>query len=165
MLSQCESLVQATESRYATDDELIFLLHYRKFYAKRLSLYKKIERLERSIIETTYREIQKKVPQILRNRKQDISKKWKQDTLRTIRYCAMAVLLDDPENLRERYLLWFQTIMGAFNSRQSCDVTYSIMQEVVRELFTTEELELLVPILQLVQDTLGTMEGTQFTKL
>lgn len=165
MLSQCESLVQSTDSRYATDDELIFLLHYRKSYAKRLSLYKKIAHLEQSIVEATYQQIQKKVPQILRNRKQDISRKWKQDALRTIRYCAMAVLLDDPDNFREKYLLWFQTIMDAFNSRQSCDVTYSIMKEVVKEQFTPEELEMLIPMLQLVQETLGNNEGTQFTKL
>ncbi|MGK7890592.1 MAG: phycobilisome protein [Leptolyngbyaceae cyanobacterium] len=165
MLSQCENLVRATESRPATDAELIFLLRYRKVYAKRLSLYKKIEQLEQTIVETTYQKIQLKTPQMLRSRKQDISGKWKQDAMRTLRYCAVAVLLDDADSLREKYLLWFQTVMGALNSRKSCDVTYTVIQEVVQDLLTAEEWTMLAPMLQLAQATLGTADTTQLTKL
>lgn len=165
MLSQCESLVREIDCRYATDAELIFLLHYRKSYPKRFSLYKKIGQLEQAIVDSMYKEVRKKAPQILHSRKQDISSKWKQDALRTMRYCATAVLLDDANSLQNKYLLWFQTVMDAFNSRHSCDITYAIMQEVVQQLFTAEEVAMLLPMVQLAQATLGTTETTQLTKL
>ena len=155
MLNQCEILTQTTEGRYATDAELDFLVDYVNTYPKRLSLYQKIQSVESDIVQSVYERMKRDHPQLLQANKKSVSRKWKQDTLRTLRCSAMAVLLDDPATLQERYLLWFQTVMSAFNVRSSCDVTYSIMQEVIAELLTADEVALLGPILELNRTALG----------
>ena len=155
MLSQCENLSQMTEGRYATDAELDFLLSYTESYPKRLSLYQKLQTIEASIINTVYERLMAADPHLLQHKKRNISVKWKRDTLRTLRLSAMAILLDDPATLQDRYLLWFQTVMGAFKAQKSCDMTYSIMQEVVQDLLEPDESKLLIPILELNRTALG----------
>ena len=155
MLSQCENLSQITEGRYAPDAELDFFLSYAASYPKRLSLYQKLQTVEADIVNTVHKRLMADYPYLLQSRKRDISVKWKRDTLRTLRLSAMAILLDDPATLQERYLLWFQTVMGAFKAQKSCDMTYSIMQDVVKDLLDPDESSLLIPILELNRTALG----------
>ncbi|MEM9213722.1 MAG: phycobilisome protein [Cyanobacteria bacterium P01_F01_bin.150] len=155
MLSQCEDLSQSTEGRYATDAELDFFLEYVESYPKRLSLYQKLQTVESDIVETVHQRIMADHPHLLKNNKRDITVKWKRDTVRTLRVSAVAILLDDPTTLQERYLLWFQSVMGAFKAQKSCDITYSIMQEVVHHFLEPDESSLLIPILELNRTALG----------
>lgn len=155
MLSQCENLAQIIEGRYATDSELNFFLSYSESYPKRLSLYQKLQTLELSIVKAVYDQLIVNYSHLLQSDKRDISVKWKRDTLRTLRMSALAILLDDPATLQEGYLLWFQTVMGAFKAQKSCDVTYTIMQEVVQDFLEPDEISLLSPILELNRTALG----------
>ncbi|NET54453.1 MAG: phycobilisome protein [Merismopedia sp. SIO2A8] len=155
MLNQCNLLIQKTEGRYATDAELVFMIHYFKSYPQRLSLYQKLQTLEQSIVQAVYEQMKDKHPHLLQSGTQNISGKWKRDTMRTIKYAAIALLLDDPATFQERYLLWFQSIMVAFKSQKSCEVTYSIMQEVIQKLLSAEDFALFSPILELTRTALG----------
>lgn len=89
----------------------------------------------------------------------DMSAKWKRDTVRVLRYAAVALLLDDAETYRERFLMWFQTIMQSFRAERSCDVTYTVMQDVVRQYLTPQEAELFLPILELSRLMLGAQKS------
>lgn len=155
MLSQCEGLSRGTEGRYATDAELDFFLSYVESYPQRLSLYQKLQNIEADIVNAVHDRLMADHPHLLKSRKRNISVKWKRDTLRTIRMSAMAILLDDPATLQDRYLLWFQTVMGAFKAQKSCDMTYSIMQEVIEDILDPAECNLLLPILELNRTALG----------
>ena len=155
MLSQCERLSQVTEGRYATDAELSFFLSNAESYPQRLSLYKKLQKRESDIIQAVHDRLMTHSPNLLQSQKRNISSKWKRDTLRTLRLSAMAILLDDPSTLQERYLLWFQTVMGAFKAQKSCDMTYSIMQDVVKNMLEPDEVKLISPILELNRTALG----------
>ena len=155
MLSQCEQLSQLTEGRYATDSELSFFLNYAESYPKRLGLYKKLQVVDASIVKAVHTRLMADHPQLLQSRNRNISVKWKRDTLRTLRLSAIAILLDDPATLQERYLLWFQTVMAAFKAHKSCDVTYRIMQEVLEDFLDSDEINLLSPILELNRTALG----------
>lgn len=155
MLSQCESLSQLTEGRYATDAELSFFLTYAESYPQRLSLYKKLQSMESDIVQAVHDRLMTHSPHLLQSQKRNISNKWKRDTLRTLRLSALTILLDDPSTLQERYLLWFQTVMGAFKAQKSCDMTYSIMQEIIKDMLEPDEVTLLSPILELNRTALG----------
>ena len=155
MLSQCEHLSQITEGRYATDVELAFFLNYAESYPKRLSLYQKLQTLDATIVKAVHKRLIADHPHLLQHKKQNISVKWKRDTLRTLRVSAIAILLNDPAALQERYLLWFQTVMGAYKASKSCDMTYSIMQEVIQDFLEPDESRLLIPILELNRTALG----------
>lgn len=155
MLSQLEHLSIATDGRYATDRELMFLQTYLKSARTRFSAYQHLQKAEVAIVNQVYQKIKETDPTLLTSGSMDMSAKWKRDTVRVIRYAAVALLLDDAETYRERFLMWFQTIMQSFRAERSCDVTYTIMQDVVRQHLPPQEAELFLPILELSRSMLG----------
>jgi len=148
MLTQTQNLYRETDGRYANDEELQFLRDYIQSFPLRVTTYNKIRTSEALIVQQVQAQIRATAPQVLMRGDQDLSAKWKQDTIRILRHSALALLLDDQDGLRDRLLLWFQTIMRAFNAQKSCDITYSIMQEVIESLLTPKEATLLRPILE-----------------
>jgi len=165
MLTQTKNLYQETDGRYATDEELQFFHDYIQSFPLRLTTYNKIRTSEALIVQQVQSQIRAKAPQVLMRGDQDLSAKWKQDTLRILRHSALALLIDDREGLRDRLLLWFQTIMRAFDAQDSCDVTYSIMQKVVESLLTTEEAALLRPILEYNRQILSSVSTIEESPL
>lgn len=157
MLSQIQRLSQTTEGRYATDEELRFLAEYARSFELRVQTYQKLQASEAAIVQQVLAKMRAIDPTLLRNGSEDITNKWKRDTLRVLRYSAVAMLLDDSETLRERFLFWFQTIMRAFNAQKSCGVTYTVMQDVVKQVLTPSEANLLLPILEVNRRMLGTV--------
>jgi hypothetical protein len=75
-----------------------------------------------------------------------------------LRYTAVAVLLNDPDNLNERLLLWFRSIMRAFGTQPSCDMTYRILQKLISQHLPPEQAEIVIPILELNRQVLGGSE-------
>lgn len=156
MLSQLQRLGTQTDGRYATDAELEFINDYVKSFKLRMATYAKIQTVEAQIVQQVYSKMRSIDASLFLSGKEDVSQKWKRDTLRVIRYSAIALLLNDPDTLRERLLFWMQTIMRAFGAQRSCDVTYQVMQDVVRQHLTLEEANLFCPILELNRISLGT---------
>lgn len=155
MLSQLERLSREVDGRYASDAELTFAIDYVRSFNLRVQTYQKLQELEATLIQQTYAKMRSIDPTVFSHNGTDISAKWKRDTLRTLRYVAVAVLTDDAETFRERMLLWFQTIMRAFNAQKSCNLTYRVMQEVVKQSMTAPQANLVCPMLELSRSTLG----------
>jgi Phycobilisome protein len=155
MLSQIQSLSRRVDGRYATDAELQFLDNYAQSFSLRVETYRKLQAAETLIVKQVQAKMQEIDPTLFNPGKEDVSTKWKRDTIRTLRYSAIAMLLDDPNTLRERFLIWFQTIMRAFNAQQSCDITYLILQEVVKQHLPPMQANLFCPILELNRRLLG----------
>lgn len=161
MLTQFKQLNFQADGRYATDDELQFLQNYGKTYALRLRTYQKIRVAEAQIIQQVMQELRSLDASLLMRGQEDLSAKWKQDTLRVLRYSACALLLDDVERLREELLFWMQTIMRSFGAQRSCDMTYLVMQAVVKQHLTVEEANLFCPILEVNRVALGDAVGVR----
>jgi hypothetical protein len=157
MLSQLDCLSRDVEGRYATDAELQFLADYVESFPQRLQTYQKLQQAEAVIVQQTYTKMRSINPKLFYSGTEDVAHKWKRDTLRTLRYSATAVLLNDSKTLQERFLLWFQTIMHAFGAQQSCNVTYQVMQEVIKQQFPPEQADLICPVLELDRCYLGMM--------
>lgn len=119
MLSQLNCLSRDVEGRYATDAELLFIAEYVKSYLRRLQTYQKLQEIEATIVQQTHAKMQLIDPKLFYYGTEDVTSKWKQDTLRTLRYSAAAMLFNDLETLQERFLSWLQTIMRAFGVQQS----------------------------------------------
>lgn len=157
MLSQFERLSREVDGRYASDTELSFAIDYVRSFNLRLQTYQKMQQLETTLIQQTYAKMRSIDPTIFNVAGVDLSGKWKRDTLRTMRYVATAVLMDDADTFQERMLLWFQTLMRAFGAQRSCNLTYQLMQEVVKQSFTPPQAELICPLLELSRRMLGTL--------
>ncbi|MEM9804716.1 MAG: phycobilisome protein [Cyanobacteria bacterium P01_D01_bin.56] len=155
MLSKIEALVREVDGRYATDAELVFMQDYLNTARLRFSTYQKIQKAEQAIIQQVKQKLKSTELHLLRRGKVDLSTKWQRDAVRGLRYCAHALLVADEEGLEENFLLWFQSIMRAFKARQSCDITYKVMQDVVRQYLTPQEAELFCPILAQARRLLG----------
>ena len=155
MLSQMNRLSLETEGRYATDAELQFIIDYAQSFPMRLQTYQKLQDLESSLVEQTHTRMKAIAPQHFQFSSGDMSAKWKRDTGRVLRYTAAAVLMNDSKALRERFLLWFQTIMRAFAAQQSCNLTYQVMQEVTLQHLTPPQVNLVNPVLEINRRSLG----------
>jgi hypothetical protein len=155
MLLRLERLCAETEGRYATDAELMFFQDYLATARLRFALYQKLQQLEPQLIQQVLQEMKTHHPALLQSAGTDMTAKWRRDTVRTLRYIATALLLDDGEIFKERMLLWFQTIMKSFHAEQSCAVTYKAMQTAIAQTLTPEEANLLMPFLEMSRVTLG----------
>lgn len=157
MLSQIQRLTQETEGRYATDEELRFLADYARSFELRVQTYQKLQACETQIIQEVQAKMQAIDASLFQQGNSDLTLKWKRDALRSLRYTAVAMLIDDTETLRERFLFWFQTVMRAFGAQRSCGITYTVMQEVVKRHLTPQQANLIVPILEVNRRILGTV--------
>jgi hypothetical protein len=155
VLSQLKQLSLDIDGRYASDAELEFLVTYAKTFPMRFKTYQTIQGLEDAIVQQASSTLQARHPQVFLQGGENLAVKWKRDTMRVLRYSAVAMLMDDPTTLRECFLLWFQTIMRAFGAQKSCDATYEIMQQVVKQKLQPDEALLFCPILELNRQTLG----------
>lgn len=155
MLSQLTRLSLETDGRYATDEELSFLSEYTRSYSLRLQTYQKLQAAETTIVQQVLAKLRSLDPSLLRSNGEDVSGKWKRDTIRVLRYSAIAMLLNDSDTLQERLLFWMQTVMRAFAAQRSCNVTYEIMQEVIKQHLSPTQASIFCPILELNRRLLG----------
>lgn len=155
MLSKLNQLGNQIDSRYASDSELQFVDSYIASFDNRIAAYQTIKSVEKEIVEAVLKRLQASHPDLLFPKGENMQAKWKQDTFRVLRHSAMTVLVDDPELLKQQFLYWFQTIMQAFGAQQACDVTYKIMQDVVREMLPADIANMLCPILEVSREMLG----------
>lgn len=155
MLSQLHQLSYETDGRYATDDELQVLEEITRSFAFRVETYGQLQALEGQIIEQVYTLLRSREPSLFVINRVDVSAKWRRDTIRVLRYSAIAMLLNDPDTLRERLLFWMRTIMQAFEAERSCNITYRVMQDVIRQKLPVRQANLICPILELNRQILG----------
>ncbi|MBW4578780.1 MAG: phycobilisome protein [Tildeniella nuda ZEHNDER 1965/U140] len=155
MLSQLEKLSLDTDGRYATDEELAFVSTYVQSFGTRVQTYQTLQLVEAAIVQQVEAKMRAIDPDLFRSGNEDMSAKWKRDTVRVLRYSAVAMLMNDPDTLRERFLLWFKTIMKAFSAQKSCNATYVVMQEVVKQHLTPVQASLFCPILEINRQVLG----------
>ncbi|MEN9221230.1 MAG: hypothetical protein Q6M04_02210 [Thermostichus sp. BF3_bins_97] len=155
MLTQLRELSIAADGRYLRDEEMQFMETYLASFELRLSAYRKLQDAEAQIIRDVEMKLRALDPYLLMRGVEDFSNKWKADTVRVLRLSALAMLLDDEQRYKDRFLYWFQTLMRAFRTQRSCEATYRFLQEVVANYLTREEVRLLKPILETNRTFLG----------
>ncbi|MEO6862998.1 MAG: phycobilisome protein [Microcoleus sp.] len=155
MLSQLARLSTEADGRYATAEELLFLKDYFQSLNHRMSAYKKIQASEKEIIRQVEAQMQSLDPSLFRRGTQDVTEKCHGDIVRVLRHSAAALLINDTERLRDRLLLWLQTILGAVQVRNTATVTYDVMKKVLKQYLTAEEVSLFFPILDINRTVLG----------
>lgn len=155
MLNKLQALTVKADGRYAKEQELQFIEAYLHSFPDRLLAYRKIQDSETDIVNEVYQRLQKQSPQFFQRGGQDYTPKWRSDTLRVLRFTAMAMLYDDADLYKERFLYWFQTIMSAFSLQEACNQTYTVMQEVVKDMLPPTTANLFCPFLELTRTVLA----------
>ncbi len=148
MLSQMQRLTATAEGRYATDEELRFLPEYRRSYELRMQTYQQIQKSEAAILKQLFAEVTQQAPDLFPMDQPDRLRHCQQDVRQTLRYCAVAVLVNDMDVFRERYLLWLQTSMRALDKQRENALIYSVAPATVRQVLAEPQAQLLLPLLQ-----------------
>jgi hypothetical protein len=71
-----------------------------------------------------------------------------------MRYCAMGMLLNDENFLKQRLLRWLEQIMALKEMRQINDVLYKLLNQILRQELSTHQLSLIQPLITTAQVTL-----------
>lgn len=155
MLTQLSRLSVEADGRYATAEELQFVKEYFQSLDLRVSAYEKLKKAESEIIERVENKMRGIDPTLFINASGDFTQTWRKDIVQLLRYAAASLLFNDPERLREGMLLWHATIAKSYKFDRTCNTTFEMMPQVVKEYLTSEEAALFYPILKLNQIALG----------
>lgn len=150
MLKQLNRLALDADGRYATASELAFLKDYLATIEPRISAYQKI-REEGEIMADKIQARQKaQNVNCFTFNNQDQSSICRRDLVNAIRLSSTAVLFGELDLLRDNFLLWYRTIVKAFNYENMARSTYGkILPELMKALLDPEENKVTQPVLQL----------------
>ena len=149
MLKQLARLSLEADGRYATDRELKFLKNYLQSIDQRITSYKKIRDAEEKILHRLEAEKRMLDENLFKMGSHDITQICRRDMTMMLRCSAAAMLVDDLDCLREGLLLWYQTIVKAFSYQGYAKINYKLLQKVIKMYLDPEEVELIMPALQL----------------
>jgi CHAD domain-containing protein len=156
MLSQLERLSCEVDGRYANDAELQFLTDYVQSFNLRVQTYQKLQEIETVLVQQAYTKMRSLDPSIFVGpNREDLTRKCHFDMVIGLRAAAMAVLLNDPDALQERLLLWLQAIMRALGKERTCNVLYTALQETVKQNLPPAQANLVCPFLDIARRSLG----------
>lgn len=149
MLKQLAHLSVEADGRYATAEELQFLKDYLQSVELRVSAYEKIRAAEEKIIYLVEAKKRSLNANLFQLNSQDVTQVCKRDMVNVLRHAAAALLINDFDRLRSGLLLWYQTIVRTFKYERYAEVTYQVIQDVVKQYLTPQEAALFCPILEL----------------
>ncbi len=155
MLHRTAELIRKSEGCYLRDADLDAFTNYIEELPLRTQIYQRLQLLEGEVIRDVESKLRFKDASLFQVAGEDVSSKWKTDTIRTYRFIAKTVLLDDVEMLRQEYLLWMTTVMKAFGASDCCGETYALLERVLSSRLSSREAEHVLPVVRLVQQTLA----------
>jgi hypothetical protein len=71
-----------------------------------------------------------------------------------LRYCAMGMLLNDENFLKERLLGWLEQVMSQPSMRRVNESLYKNLNQVLRQELSAEQMNLMQPLITAAQVTL-----------
>ncbi|ELR98576.1 phycobilisome protein [Gloeocapsa sp. PCC 73106] len=149
MLKSLERLSRETDGRYATDVELQFLEDYFTSMQKRISTYEKIRDAETKIIDKVEKQKQEINPELSKLNERDITDICRRNMIAILRCSAGAMLISDLDYLRDNILIWYRTIVRAYQYDRHDDTIYKLLENNTKAYLTPEEAKLIISVLQL----------------
>lgn len=150
MHSDIQMLLYQAEEHYLKGQEIKVFRIYADSLARRLETYECLRDQDLKIFQPIAEEIVKiyadENPQLL----EQALKHW----LAIMRYCAMAMLLNNPEYLERRILEWLTEIVQAHQMQSVEQTIYDLLFSRLQQLLSQEQLTLLQPFLEQAQTSL-----------
>ncbi|WP_271252668.1 hypothetical protein [Pseudanabaena sp. Chao 1811] len=150
MIPKIQELINQAQDRYLASDELGLMESYVSSLPDRLKLYKLIRDREIDILQSVADQVQSELPNVA---VEDLEVGIKNLVL-VLRYSSMAMLLNDENFLKERLLSWLEGIMSMRDMRRLNDALYKLLNQVLRQQFSPNQLALLQPLITAAQVTL-----------
>lgn len=150
MIPKIQELINQAQDRYLASDELGLMESYVSSLPERLKLYKLIRDREIDILQSVADQVPSDIPNIA---VEDLEVGIKNLVL-VLRYSSMAMLLNDESFLKERLLNWLEGIMSMRDMRRLNDTLYKLLNQILRQQFSPNQLALLQPLITTAQVTL-----------
>ncbi len=153
MHSQIEALFDEAENRYLKPEELGLLNQYVNSIPARMTVYQALRDRELEIMQPVADQLQAALPQ----ESLEALERAVKNGLLALRYCAMAMLLNDEKLVGDRLSGWLGGTMSLYNNPTINGVLYSLMQQRLTEVLGAQAMSLLAPHLQTAQAVMNSL--------
>ncbi len=150
MQSDLKAILHKAEEHYLTKPEIIVFQNHVASLAQRLETYESLRDQEITIFQPIAEELVRAYPQKNPQLIEKAIKHW----LAVMRYCAMAMLLNNPEYLQRRILEWLTEMVQAHQIQSVENTIYNLLLLRLKKVLSQQQLALLQPFLAQVQTTL-----------
>lgn len=152
MITLLENVLERTDGNYMSARDLQLLDESLSSWQTRKIAYNSVQRKEAEII--------KEAIAAMRNGDRSESKtldslgveKCQRDMTAGLRFCALAMLLEDEELLKDRFLYWQQNI---FLAMQHNNPGYKFLGQAVKSLLPSNQAELIIPYMQMAHEMMS----------
>jgi hypothetical protein len=150
MHPKIEALMDEAENRYLKPEEMEALKHYAVSIAQSLKVYESLRDQEVAIFQPIADQLVKAFPDVSQEILERSLKQW----LLVLRYCAMAMLLNDREFLQQRLLDWLKGLVQTHQTGEIEAQLYQLLLSRLKSLLSPQALALLQPFLTQAQTSL-----------
>lgn len=150
MNPKIEALLNEAEERYLKSDELANLGHYVVSMPDRLEVYRSVRDREVDIMQPVADQLQTKYaddPEVL--------ERSIKNGLLVLRYCSMAMLLDDVDFVNERIRDWLDQVVQAYESQAIEQMLYQLLAQQIQQILGAKAYKLMQPYLNAVETYLN----------
>lgn len=150
MHPEIETLLYKAEEQYLKPLEIKLFKHHATSLSQRLETYEMLRDQEIAIFQPVADRLLKSFPQEKQETLEIALKHW----LSVLRYCAMAMLLNNQEFLQRRLLEWLTDIVQAHQTQAIEMSLYQLLHASLKELLSEQQLALVQPFLEQAEATL-----------
>ncbi|MEG3860392.1 phycobilisome protein [Microcoleus sp. herbarium12] len=143
MHPEIEALLDQAETRFLKGEELIAFKRQAATLAQRLKIYEFLREKEASIFQPVANKLQESFP----NQKEETLERSLKHWVLVLRYCAMAMLLNDREFLEQRLLDWVSGIVEAHQTQKVEATVCTLLETRLKELLSEQARAILQPFL------------------
>jgi hypothetical protein len=155
MHPEIEVLLDQAENRFLKAEELVAFKRQAATLAQRLKIYEFLREKEVSIFQPVANKLQEAFP----DEKQEILERSLKHWLLVLRYCAMAMLLNDRSFLEQRLLDWLAGLVEAHQTQKIELTICNLLQTRIEEILSEQARAILQPFLDQAQSIL--IQGNQ----
>lgn len=148
MIEKLNLLFHAAEENYLQDTDLHTYEALIENLEERLDLYEKLRGMEDKLVQRLALNLQEGYPSEPPRRLQLAL----QNHVLVMRYCAMAMLIDDRDFLKYRLLEWLTEVVAAHDLQEIQNSLDRFMQKRLKKFLSSSERELIEPYLQLAKE-------------
>lgn len=143
-------LLDEAEHHYLQPQEMVAFKHHVLSITTRLEAYELLRDNEIALFQPVADGLLGVFPQEKQENLERALKHW----LSVMRYCAMAMLVNNPEFLRRRLLEWLTDLVQVHQTQAIEMTIYELLQVRLPEYLTSEHLALVQPFLAQAEETL-----------
>lgn len=137
-----QSLLYDADERYLKAGDIVAFKNYTSSLSQRLETYELLRDKEIVIFQPIANQLLNSFP----DQQQDLERSLK-NWLAVLRYCAMAMLLNNPEFLERRLLEWLTDIVQVHQIQAIDTALYTALQKQLSQILADKQYSLLQPFL------------------